>query len=59
MNQDQRIQLVGQIHQYGGAMSAGDMESAATAIEAIKRLLDELTDTDPNVVEIEGVKFEV
>lgn len=57
MNKDQRIQLVGQIHQYGGAMSAGDMGAAATAIAAIKALLDELT--EPNVVEIEGVKFEV
>lgn len=57
MNKDQRIQLVGMIHQYGGAMAAGDREAVATAIAAIKALLDELT--EPNVVEIEGVKFEV
>jgi hypothetical protein len=58
MNKDQRIQLVGLIHQYGGAMSVGDREATATAIAAIRNLLDELTD-EPNVVEIEGVKFEI
>jgi hypothetical protein len=57
MNKDQKIQLVGLIHQYGSAMSVGDREAVAAAIAAIRNLLDELT--EPNVIEIEGVKFEV